>query len=71
MLSAAQRELDEFTEECARTKKKMVDQICSSLDMLMDHKNMVEKQLAGLKEYCAEKAENMRPLLTDDPVDLE
>ena len=70
-LETARKELDDFTTETTRVRKQMWEQIGCSLDMLLDHKSFVEKQLASLKVHCEEKAEAMRPLLSDDVAALE
>lgn len=54
-LKALQKELDEFNETAKRTREKIYSQLNSSLDMLLMHKDEVEKSLTSLKEHCAAK----------------
>lgn len=70
-LAALQKELDDFTEEAAKTRERMYAHLVSSLDMLTLHKETVEKQLASLKQHAASKLDLLRPLLVDEIVDLQ
>ena len=49
----------------------MVEQVGDALDMVMDHKEFVERQLAMLREHIDECDQALRPLLANDAIDLE
>ena len=69
-LAAAEKELADFEAEASRAKKLMVEQVGDALDMVMDHKEFVERQLAMLREHIDECDQALRPFLVNDAIDL-
>ena len=71
MTQIFEKELADFEAEASRAKKLMVEQVGDALDMVMDHKEFVERQLAMLREHIDECDQALRPLLANDAIDLE
>ena len=54
-LTALQKEYDEFTTNSAHARERMYEQLTSELDLLAQHKEMIENELGGLKRHISVK----------------